>query len=98
MSATAAMIQEFEQEAATTRRVLERVPTDKLAWKPHAKSMSLGALAMHIASGPAFLTDWATKDSVTFTGGSSPDAWRSSATRIHRSVSASRIRSPVDGP
>ena len=74
MSATAAMIQEFEQEAATTRRVLERVPTEKLAWKPHAKSMSLGALAMHIASGPAFLTDWATKDSVTFTGGSSPDA------------------------
>src|SRR4051812_41565780 len=74
MSATAAMIQEFEQEAATTRRVLERVPTDKLTWKPHAKSMSLGTLAMHIATGPGFLTDWATKDSVTFTGASSPDA------------------------
>jgi uncharacterized damage-inducible protein DinB len=74
MSATAAMIQEFEQEAATTRRVLERVPSDKLTWKPHAKSMSLGTLAMHIASGPAFLTGWATQDSVTFTGGSSPEA------------------------
>ena len=74
MSATAAMIQEFEQEAATTRRVLERVPTDKLAWKPHSKSMSLGALAMHIASGPAFLTGWATQDSVTFSGGGSPEA------------------------
>ena len=74
MSATAAMIQEFEQEAATTRRVLERVPTDKLSWKPHAKSMSLGALAMHIASGPAFLTGWATEDTTTFTGGSSPEA------------------------
>ena len=73
MSATAAMIQEFEQEAATTRRVLERVPTDKLAWKPHSKSMSLGTLAMHIASGPAFLTDWATKDSTTFTGESEPE-------------------------
>jgi len=74
MSATAALIAEFEQEAATTRRVLERVPTDKLAWKPHEKSMSLGALAMHIAGGPAFITDWAVQDAVTFSGGESPAA------------------------
>ena len=73
MSATAAMIQELEQESATTRRVLERVPSDQLAWKPHAKSMSLGTLAMHIASGPAFITDWAVQDSVTFAGGKSPE-------------------------
>jgi len=68
------MIQEFEQEAATTRRVLARVPDDKLGWKPHQKSMSLGTLAMHIASGPAFLTGWATQDSTTLTGDSGPDA------------------------
>ena len=68
MSATAAMIQEFEQEAATTRRVLERVPADKLGWKPHDKSMSLGTLAMHIAGGPGFISSWATQDSFTFTG------------------------------
>jgi len=74
MSATAAMLQEFEQECATTRRVLERVPSDKLAWKPHDKSMSLGALAMHIASGPAHITEWAVQDSFTFAGGKSPDA------------------------
>jgi uncharacterized damage-inducible protein DinB len=74
MSATAAMLQEFEQEAATTRRVLERVPSDKLGWKPHAKSMSLGTLAMHIATGPGHLTEWATQDSTTYSGGSSPDA------------------------
>ena len=74
MSATAAMIQELEQECATTRRVLERVPTEKLAWKPHDKSMSLGTLAMHIASGPAFITDWAVQDEITFAGGKSPDA------------------------
>ena len=49
MSATAAILQEFEQECKTTRRLLERVPTDKLAWKPHAKSMSLGTLAMNTA-------------------------------------------------
>ena len=68
MSATAAMIQELEQESATTRRVLERVPSDKLAWKPHDKSMSLGTLAMHVAGVPGFITDWAMQDTVTFSG------------------------------
>lgn len=74
MSATAAMISEFEQEAATTRRVLERVPADKLTWKPHDKSMSLGTLAMHIAGGPGFISSWAVNDSYTFTGDASPEA------------------------
>lgn len=45
-------LQELEQEAATTRRVLERVPTDKLDWQPHQKSMSLGQLATHVATTP----------------------------------------------
>ena len=74
MSATAAMIQEFEQEAATTRRVLERVPADKLGWKPHEKSMSLGKLAMHIAGGPGFISSWALGDSFTMSGQSEPEA------------------------
>lgn len=46
------ILAELEQESATTRRVLERVPGDKLAWKPHAKSMSLGQHALHIATIP----------------------------------------------
>jgi uncharacterized damage-inducible protein DinB len=75
MSATAAILQELEQEAATTRRVLERVPSDKLAWKPHDKSMSLGTLAMHVASAPGFISDWAVQDTTKFSGGEgSPDA------------------------
>lgn len=48
----APMLEEFREEAITTRRVLERIPGDKLAWKPHAKSMSLGQLAWHIATVP----------------------------------------------
>jgi uncharacterized damage-inducible protein DinB len=43
------ILMEMDQEAKVTQRVLERVPGDKLAWKPHAKSFSLGQLAMHIA-------------------------------------------------
>lgn len=52
----APILQEMLQEAATTRRVLERVPEDKLAWQPHLKSMTLGQLAMHVASIPGVIS------------------------------------------
>jgi uncharacterized damage-inducible protein DinB len=52
MSLADGLIQELEQEAQTTRRVLERVPQAHLGWKPHEKSMSLGQLALHIATVP----------------------------------------------
>jgi uncharacterized damage-inducible protein DinB len=68
----AAFIQEFEQEAATTRRVLARVPTDKLDWAPHAKSMNLGYLAMHTATAPSMISGWAVNDGYEFTGAKQP--------------------------
>ena len=46
------LIVEMDQEAAATRRMLERVPVEKLGWKPHDKSMSLGQLALHVAGVP----------------------------------------------
>lgn len=46
-------IAELDQEAIATRRVLERVPADKLDWQPHPRSMKLGQLALHIANLPA---------------------------------------------
>src|SRR5687768_18548033 len=57
MSMIQGLLQELEQEAQTTRRVLERVPGDRLAWKPHAKSMSLGQLALHVASLPGAIAE-----------------------------------------
>ncbi|HET6933265.1 MAG TPA: DinB family protein, partial [Candidatus Angelobacter sp.] len=45
-----ALLPEFDHEMQTTRRTLERVPEDKLGWKPHQKSMTLGALATHLAT------------------------------------------------
>ncbi len=45
---------DLERELATTRRVLERLPEAHYEWKPHEKSMSLGRLALHVAS----LPDW----------------------------------------
>src|SRR5688572_26057197 len=65
MPATAAeVLQEFELESMTTRRVLERVPTDQLTWKPHPKSRSLGQLALHVAIGPGLISQWALQDSM----------------------------------
>ena len=72
MSLTDAILQEFEMESATTRRVLERVPNDRLTWKPHAKSMSLGELALHLASSPGTIGEWCLVDSLEFPGGSRP--------------------------
>jgi uncharacterized damage-inducible protein DinB len=64
MSIGQAFIQELEEEAKTTRRVLERVPGNHLAWKPHAKSMSLGQLALHVASIPGGVAQMATQAAV----------------------------------
>jgi uncharacterized damage-inducible protein DinB len=44
------LLPEFDQEMTATRRVLERVPEEKFAWKPHAKSFSLGNLASHVVN------------------------------------------------
>jgi uncharacterized damage-inducible protein DinB len=59
MSIVHAMLAEFEHESATTRRFLERVPQDKLGWKPHEKSHTAGALAFHIATVPGSVVRFA---------------------------------------
>ncbi len=63
MNIADSLLRELEREAKTTRRVLERVPPDKLSWKPHEKSMSLGKLAQHVASTPGAIARSAVPDS-----------------------------------
>ena len=53
------LILELEQEATTTRRVLERLPEAKLSWRPAAKSMSLGELGLHVAQTPGAVANLA---------------------------------------
>jgi uncharacterized damage-inducible protein DinB len=48
MALVDALLPEFDAEIASTRRLLERLPDDRLDWKPHAKSMSLAALTEHL--------------------------------------------------
>lgn len=57
------MLGEFHDELAATRKVLERIPEDKLTWKPHAKSMTLGQLAMHLATLPGGIATMTRADS-----------------------------------
>src|SRR3954464_11565061 len=52
MSVCDDLLMEFHEELKTTRRVLDRVPADKLAWKPHDKSRSLGQLGIHLPTRP----------------------------------------------
>jgi uncharacterized damage-inducible protein DinB len=56
------ILMELDQESQTTKRVLDRVSNDKLAWKPHPKSYSLGQLALHIAAAPAGIVAAVSKD------------------------------------
>jgi uncharacterized damage-inducible protein DinB len=62
MAIVDSILMEIEQEAKTTQRVLDRVPGDKLTWKPHAKSYTLGQLAIHIAAGQGRLAEILVKD------------------------------------
>jgi uncharacterized damage-inducible protein DinB len=58
------MLQELEQEARTTRRVLERVPGDQLGWRPHKKARTLGELALHVAGTPGTVATLASQSEV----------------------------------
>ena len=49
MSINQAFISELDYEFVSTRKLLERIPTDKFDWKPHEKSMSMGQLSAHVA-------------------------------------------------
>jgi uncharacterized damage-inducible protein DinB len=58
------ILQELDQEAKTTRRVLERVPGDQLGWRPHKKARTLGELALHVASTPGAVATLASQSEI----------------------------------
>ena len=74
MGMTDSVLQELEMEAQTTRRVLDRVPEDKLSWRPHPKSYSLGELALHVASTIGQVSHMVTMDSMELSSFQQPEA------------------------
>lgn len=63
------LLMEFQHEAASTRKLLERVPLDKSDYKPHEKSMSLGRLANHVAEIAGWWKECLTDDELDFAKG-----------------------------
>ena len=57
-----ALLPELDHEMAMTRRVLERVPDEALAWKPHDKSFSLGDLVTHLVNIPSWIREAVDRD------------------------------------
>jgi uncharacterized damage-inducible protein DinB len=63
------LLKEMEQEAQTTRKMLERIPADKFDWQPHEKSMTIRRLATHIAELPGWVKMTLLTDQLDFAKG-----------------------------
>ncbi len=61
-----ALLAELQHEAGNSRKMIERVPTDKLDWQPHEKSMTMGRLATHIADIPIWFSRTINADEFDF--------------------------------
>ncbi|HWU38876.1 MAG TPA: hypothetical protein VN203_14600, partial [Candidatus Acidoferrum sp.] len=73
MGLSQSLLPEFDQEMANTRKTLERVSEDKLGWKPHQKSGTMGWLATHLATLPTWTALTLDKDSLDIApSGTSP--------------------------
>jgi uncharacterized damage-inducible protein DinB len=72
MSLSQSLLPEFDQEMASTRKTLERVPDDKFSWKPHEKSGNMGWLAGHLANLVAWTVDTIKHDSFDMSPGGKP--------------------------
>lgn len=68
------LTKELQEEAQATRRLLERVPSDRLSWRPHARSMSLGQLAHHLATLPGGVARMAEKSEASIPDFELPEA------------------------
>jgi uncharacterized damage-inducible protein DinB len=66
MTIISLFIRELEEETTTTRKMLSLIPTDKLDWAPHEKSMKMGPLATHIAELPTWISMAFNMDEIDF--------------------------------
>ncbi len=77
MSISESMLPEFDQEAASTRKMLEAIPNDKLSFKPHEKSSPLNALLTHLVIIPDWGAETLNTESLDMTGFTPPPAVKS---------------------
>ena len=95
MKTTEFFLQQLNDEAMTTRKMLERIPTDKFDWQPHPKSMDIRSLATHIAELPTWIPMVLTTEGLDFAAAPySPTIVNSTAELIEvfeRSLSAGQL-------
>jgi uncharacterized damage-inducible protein DinB len=72
MTLSEGLLPEFDQEMASTRKTLERVPEGQFGWKPHEKSMTLGRLASHVAESPGWAATTIETDSLDLASPGAP--------------------------
>jgi len=72
MTISQTLLPEFDQEMASTRKLLAVVPEDKFGWKPHEKSMTLGRLASHVAEMGSWANITIVQDKLELTPGQKP--------------------------
>jgi len=100
MSIAQSLLAEFETQAPITRRFLERLPEDKLTWKPHEKSMSAGQLAYHLAFIPGGLIRFVQSNPVQapdFAGFPQPASRQEILAKYEESIAAVRDLLPKFG-
>ncbi len=68
MNSIESLATEMENEGQTTRKMLSRIPDDKLDWQPHRKSMTIRRLAVHIAELPTWIPMILQTDGLDFEG------------------------------
>lgn len=69
MNTLGTIIEDLREDAKTSRTILSRIPENKLTWKPHEKSMTLGRLGMHIAELPKWMGRTLSADGMDFGAG-----------------------------
>lgn len=72
MGLSDALLPEFDNEMANTRKTLERVPHEKFGWKPHEKSTAMGGLATHLSNIPTWAVYTIDQDSLDLAPGGKP--------------------------
>lgn len=83
MASVKELLAEFKQEAANTRKILERVPDGQNEWTPHEKSMKLGRLATHVAEIPGWTYVTVSTDVLDFAAGDyKPNVYETTAERL----------------
>lgn len=93
-----ALLPEFDHEMTTTRKLLERVPEDRLDWKPHQKSYTLGQLAQHVATIPMWGAMTLTQTELDLGGAAPPPQMRTRAELLAAfDQNAANARSALSG-